>query len=212
MSTNSLKANDPFIRAIEIGLKSWIRSKCKSLGTLTLVLRGSSLELLRGRLLGLKIVANKVNFQGLYFHRASLESGPIQIKFNLSLNGKKVNLANNFELNGSLSLKGNDLSRTLISDKWKWLGDLLADQLLGIKSLENLIITNDMLEIEGKDPKGKEQRKEKFRVDAFKGNLRIKPLNNEGIVLLPMDPSIQIDNAKLLDGELLITGRAKVSP
>ena len=213
MKENPLKRIDPIIKAIEIGLENWVRTKCESLDTLSLELSGSSLQLLQGKVTGVKLSASKCIFQGLNFHHAEIESGPIQIKINFSMKGQRVKLEEAFYIKGNLSLIGNELSQALISGQWQGVGDLVAEKLLGVKSLESLSIQNDLLEIKGRDPNNNELILGRFNIDAAGGNLRINPLNKQAMILiLPMDPSIKINSAMLKGGKLWITGWSEVNP
>ena len=74
---------DPLLNVLAGALRLWIRSRCDRLGSLELVLNGSSWSLLRGRLDGVSLSARDVCFQGLPLQSVALCSGPIAVDMKL---------------------------------------------------------------------------------------------------------------------------------
>jgi len=109
-------------------------------------------------------------------------------------------------------MRGVDLNRALLTDRWRWLGDWLAEQLMGLNTLGNLEIDNDLLILSAPVIHAREIVKKQFRLDAAQGTIRISRVDAEGEVLLPMDSNISIEEAHLKAGQLHLKGQAKVTP
>ena len=205
--------SDPLLRLISTGLKLWIRSRCDSVGSLELSLQGSSLGLLRGHLQGARLEARDVRFQGLPLQRAVLSSGPIQLDLQLLQPGRMLALQHPFRLEGDVTITGRDLNDALLHEPWRWLGDWLSEQLMGLTPLGGVRIDNGVLELQSPVAAQKDPVRRRFRLKAAQNTLMIQPLmEGQGATLLPMDPEIHILEASLQGGQLILQGEAKVTP
>ncbi|MEX0588989.1 MAG: DUF2993 domain-containing protein, partial [Cyanobium sp.] len=50
----------PLMQLLASGLQLWIRQQCQTIGSLDIQLEGSALQLLRGRLAGVQLMARRV--------------------------------------------------------------------------------------------------------------------------------------------------------
>ncbi len=202
----------PLLQLIAGGIKLWIRSRCDSIGELQLELHGSGLGLLRGHLRGAVLMARDVSFQGLPLQHADLRSGPIQVDVKLLQPGRMLSLQQPFVLQGEVTMTGRGLNQALLKEPWRWLGDWLAEQLMGLTPLGRLHIDNDVLELQAPVVAHKDLARRRFRLCADQGTLLIRPLDRDQQTLLPMDPTIQIEQAELCGGLLHLKGKADVTP
>ena len=210
--STSQQGSGPLVQLLARGLQLWIRSRCKAVGDLKVELQGSSAGLIRGRLEGVSLEARDVNFDGLPLQHAELNSGPVRVKVNFSRPSQAVQLEDAFSLTGNVTMKGKELNQALLSERWRWLGDLLTEELMGLTPLGGLRIDNDILELQAAVKGQSEPAIQRFSLQALSGTLQIRPLEGDGQVDLPMDPSIQIDKAVLAAGLLHLSGRANVTP
>ena len=208
MSVLPSPRSGPVLQLIASGLKLWIRSSCESIGDLKLELQGSGLGLLQGKLEGVTLTAREVRFRGLPLQLADLRSGPIQV--NLTPGG--VVLQQFFDVQGEVTITGRGLNEALLSEPWRWLGDWLAEQLMGLTPLGGLLIDNDQMELRVPVIAHKDPARRRFRLRAAQGTVAIQPIDDDNITLLPMDEGIQIEQAELQAGILHLHGRARVTP
>ena len=208
MSVLPSPRSGPVLQLIASGLKLWIRSSCESIGDLQLELQGSGLGLLQGKLEGVTLIAREVRFRGLPLQLADLRSGPIQV--NLTPGG--VVLQQFFDVQGEVTITGRGLNEALLSEPWRWLGDWLAEQLMGLTPLGGLLIDNDQMELRVPVVAHKDPARRRFRLRAAQGTVAIQPIDDDHTTLLPMDEGIQIEQAELQAGILHLNGRARVTP
>jgi len=212
MTDNSSSSTGPLLQLLASGLQIWIRRQCDAVGELKLELHGSALGLLRGRLAGVSLIAKEVIFQGLPLHHAELKSGPLKLNINLGKTGQSVNLQQSFNIEGNISIKDKDLNKVLLSAPWDWLGDWLAEELIGITPLGRLKIDNEILELQAPAIGQQQPTRRHFSVRADAGTVLIRHLDAEAEASLPMDPAIHIEEASLKAGQLHLKGRASVTP
>jgi len=205
-------SSGPVLQLLANGLSLWIRRQCDEVGDLNLVLNGTALQLLRGKLKGVELEGRLVTFQGLPIHHAQVSSGALNLIVKPQQPGQILQLREAFQLKGSVTMRGVDLNRALLTDRWRWLGDWLAEQLMGLNTLGGLEIDNDLLILSAQVINEREVIKKQFRLDAAQGTVRISRVDSKGEVLLPMDSNITIEEAHLKAGQLHLKGQAKVTP
>lgn len=208
----SQQGNSPLIQLLAKALQLWIRSRCKSVGELTVDLQGSSKDLLQGKIQGATVEARDVNFQGLIIQHAEIKSGLIQVNINIGWPAKAIQLNEAFSIFGNITMTGKELNQSLLSDQWRWLGDHLSEELMGLAPLGGLRIDNDVLELQAPVIGDNEPARQRFSLSAEDGTLRISHLVGGKETNLPMDPAINIEKGVLASGMLSLCGNAKVSP
>ena len=205
-------SSGPVLQILASGLQRWIRSQCDSVDELNLALQGSAIELLRGRLKGVSLEARRVSFDQLPLMRVELQSGALKTVFRPGQPNQPVQLKDPFSIEGEVVLGGTDLNKALATDRWRWLADLLAEQLMGLTPLRSLAIDNDRLVLTADVITGKDPVQRSFSLSADRGTIRLNHCDAEGQFFLPMDESITIDDARLQAGQLVIKGNATVHP
>ncbi len=92
----------------------------------------------------------------------------------------------------------------------------LAEQLMGITPLGALRIRDDLLELEAPIAGHQNPQQQRFRVDAEAGTVIFRSddgsTTGRTSTALPMDANIQIEQATLSAGRLLLSGHARVTP
>ena len=204
---------DPVLKVLAGALRLWIRSQCDSLGSLELVLNGSTWSLLRGRLDGVNLKARDASFQGLPLQRVELCSGPIAVDMKLLNPGQMLALQQPFQVEGEVSFNGRQLNSALLVEPWRWLGDWMAEQLMGLSPLGALRIDSELLELQVSVAAHQDPARRRFRLNAEQGTLCFRPeIADEPRTLLPMDPAIRIEQVQLASGQLALKGQASVTP
>ena len=205
---------DPLMTLLAGALKLWVRSRCDRLGSLDLTLHGSAFTLMRGRLEGVTLKARDVGFKGLPLQHVQLRSGPITVDVNVLSPGQRLALQHPFQVEGDVSISGGALNDALLAEPWRWLGDWLAEQLMGLTTLGALNIQNDRMELQSSVVAHRDPVRRCFRIDASDNTLRFRSHDAEDAssMLLPMDPGIKITHASLQGGQLHLKGCADVTP
>ena len=211
MSHQSYKGKSPILQILEVGLQFWIRSQCKTVGNLKLVLSGSTLELLQGSVAEVSVIAEKVNFIDLPLHYIELKSGPIKVNLNQALKNQRISFKEVFHIEGSVSLIGNEIEEALLSEQWNWLGKWLAKELLGDNSLESLTFSKDSIKLVSSNTNCRKTKEGEFKIRLNSGDIIIESKDQKIQALLPMDPSIKINKAMIKDGEFILTGHSIVT-
>jgi len=208
--TAALPGSGPVLQLLASGLQFWIKQQCDAVDQLELQLHGSALQLLRGRLEGVSLVASGVEFAGLPMERVELRSGAIQLQTGPLLKGQGLKLDHPFAVRGQVLFSGIGLDRGLGNRRWRGLADGLAQDLLEAPTLGELAIADGALVLAsgGDQP----QRKLATRPEAVDGALELASLDGQRRTRLPADPNIRIKRACIQAGKLELHGEAQVSP
>ena len=130
MSSSDDKAGGPVMQLLASGLQLWVRQQCQAIGSLDIQLQGTGLQLLRGRLAGVQLLARRVVYKDLHFELVELSSGPIQVHSGNLLKGQPLQLERAFEIQGQVSFTADGLTRSLSAPQWRALGDGLGEACL----------------------------------------------------------------------------------
>ena len=207
----SQPASGPLLQLLASALQLWVRQQCEAVGSLEIELLGSSLQLLRGRLDGVRVLARQVTYRNLDLEQVELTSSPLELQLSSLWRGQPLQLRQEFRIRGRVGFTPAGLQRSLVRPAWRPLADRLVDQLLGITPLVGLRIDADRLVFTARPIGGGNPLERHTTLQVEAGGLRITP--EEGSpALLPIDPSIQLERVNLEEGLLILRGSAAITP
>ena len=212
MNSSDDKPGGPVMQLLASGLQLWVRQQCQAIGSLDIRLQGTALQLLRGRLAGVQLLARRVIYKDLHFELVELNSGPIQVHSGNLLKGQPLQLEQAFEIQGQVSFTADGLTRSLSAPQWRALGDGLGETLLGIVPLVELQICRDNLVFAARAIGAPCLIELATTVLAAEGSIEIRSVNGNVSSRLPMDPGITISDARLGEGMVQLIGTAQVNP
>ncbi len=202
----------PVLALLAAGLQLWVRSRCEGVDSLELQLHGSALQLLRGQLEGVTLMARRVTYQGLQIERVQLRSEALRVRIGPWLRTRTVTLEHPFAIVGQVAFSADGLTRSLARPQWRSLSDQLGETLFGLVPLLELRIARDQLIFVAAalgEHRGVELETRPVAVD---GSVELLGLDGRSRARLPMDPNIHIDRVSL-EGEMLrLDGEARVTP
>ncbi len=202
----------PLLSVFSRGLELWLRQQCDAIERLDIRLEGSGLQLLQGRLNGVRLRARRVVYQAMEIEEVELRCETIQVRMGSLLRGQPVQLQNPFRIHGQVSFTGDGLNRSLSAPAWRSLGDSLADDLLGLTPLAGLRIYEGKLVLRAFASGDREPVEREVQVRAAEGTVEFLGTDQGPSTRLPMDPNIRIEQALIGAGLLHLQGQARVSP
>ncbi|MFM7676913.1 MAG: DUF2993 domain-containing protein [Synechococcus sp.] len=206
------RGSGPVMQLLAGGLQLWIRQQCQAIESLEIQLEGSALQLLRGRLRGVRLMARRVRYQDLEIELVELRSEPIQVAMGQLLRGQALQLEHPFQVRGQVAFTADGLSRSLCRSQWRSLGDWLGEQLLGLVPLVRLRIQQDRLVLAAQGVGQPGLIELETDLQAVGGTVEIRAVDRSLTARLPMDPNITIERANLEGGMVQLHGSARVSP
>jgi hypothetical protein len=203
----------PVLALLSRGLEFWVRQQCQAIDSLEIRLEGTALQLLRGRLEGVRVQARGVRYQDLELAEVRLRSDALRVRMGALVRRQVLELENPFQVVGSIVFSSDGLNRSLAHPNWSWLGDDLAEGLLGIRPLAGLRLEEDRLVLRAlPSGPGNAPVERATLVEAEEGTVSLRSASGEVALRLPMDPGIHVETASLGSGLLELVGRATVQP
>lgn len=200
------------LQLLSSGLQLWLRQQCQVEGDLRIELEGSALNLLRGRLDGVRLQADRVTFRDLRIERVSLHSGAIRVQGGRLLRGQPLQLEQPFEIRGWLQFTAHDLSRSFQTERWQGLASWLCEQLLGGLPPLRLGASDGGWRIEAVAPSSGDRLEGVAGLATGPSGLIIRIQDRATELLLPFDDGIALEEARIEAGLLVLQGRASVTP
>jgi hypothetical protein len=211
-SPSSDPGSGPVLAVLARGLELWLRQQCDAIDRLEIRLEGSGLQLLQGRLNGVRLRARRVVYEAMEIEEVELRCEAIQLRMGSLLRGQSVQLQQPFRVHGQVSFTGDGLSRSLSTPEWRSLGDGLADDLLGLTPLGGLRIHDGKLVLWAFANGDREPVEREVQLRAAEGTVEFLCPDKGPSTRLPMDPNIRIEQALIGAGMLHLQGQARVSP
>ncbi len=202
----------PVLQLLAAGLQYWIRGQCEMVESLELKLNGSALQLLRGHLEGVSLMARRVVYQGLQIELVELQSDPMTVPLGRLLRTQSLQLEQPFGIRGKVAFTAAGLTRSLTRPQWRELSDHLGEQLLGLVPLLEVRIVRDSLVFAARAVGESRPVELETRPAAVDGAVEIHDLDGTVRARLPGDPNIRIELATIEGGMLQLHGEARVSP
>jgi len=203
---------DPVLQLLAAGLQVWVRQQCESVESLEIQLQGSALQLLRGRLEGVRLLARGVSYRNLRLELVELSSTGLQVQMGNLWRGQPVQLQQTFRISGLVSFTPEGLSQSLAQPQWRPLADQLAEDLLGIAPLVRLTIRADRLVFTAQAVGEARPVELETTLQASEGSVLVTAAEGAVTSLLPMDPAVVVERAVLEAGMVVLEGSATVSP
>lgn len=211
MSSEPNNSGGPILKLLARGLELWLRQQCTALERIDIQLLGSSGKLLTGRLDGVRVRARRLVYQALEIESVDLSSEAIRVRMGSLLRHQTLELEHAFLVRGAVVFSGEGLSRSLVTPRWRELGDGLAEALLGVTPLAAVRIDGDSLVLTAVAAGGDAALETRARLSASEGSLRLQS-SPDLAMQLPMDDNISIEAVEVAAGLLELQGQARVSP
>ena len=210
-SPQEIPAGGPILQLLAGALQLWVRRQCQAVQSLEIQLQGSALNLLQGRLAGVRLLARGVTYRDLQLELVELNSGALQVQVGHLWRGQPLQLPRAFAITGLVSFTPEGLSRSLAQPAWRWLADQLAEDLLGVTPLVAVEIRRDQLVFKAQGVAQLPAAELETSISAHAGGVRICAGGGTIESLLPLDPTIRVDRAVLEAGMLVLEGQAQVT-
>ena len=188
------KQKTPFERLLETGLTYWVRSKCKSIGSLKIIIKGLSLGFPNNQVSDINLIAKEVNFKDVHFEQLNISAELIKFKLNLMNRSAGIlSINDDFKIEGRLSMSSKDINLVLSSLTWFSLKEWIISSFFSQQTNINSQIKNNLLILQAFDSTNKKNFEEKiFSLQSKSGNLLFRDINSCYEKDLPIEDSICI--------------------
>ena len=196
-------------RLLEKCIEILLKKECKKIGEVEIDFNASSIEIIKGIIREVNIIAEEINYKDILFDKVELEASDVKII--LKINNKELSLKNNFIVKFKISLSANSLKTILLSKTWNWIGDMIIKELLDQDKLEDIKIENDQISIKAsKDYKTVKEGK-KINLKTKNGKLYLENKAHNKSIKIPIEDKVCISNVNIKDNLINISAHSSVS-
>ncbi len=199
------KRRTPFELLLETGLAYWVRSQCKSIGTLKIIINGLSLGFPNNEVSDINVIAKEVNFKDIHFEQLNLNAELIKFRLNLmNKSGGILSIEDDFKIDGGLSMSSKDINMVLSSSTWCSLKEWIISNFFSKQTNLNSQIKDNLLILQAFDStKHKKNLEEKiFSLQSKSGNLLFRDIKSCYEKYFPIEDSIFIKDAYFSSNKL----------
>ena len=209
MISNQIQEKGILAKLLEKGIKILVKKECKKIGKIEINILASSIQLIRGKIRNIHIIAKEINYKELLFDEFQLEANDISIIFTLSNN--ELTFKNNFIVKFKLSLSANSLKAILLSNKWNWIGDMISKEILNETKLEDIKIKNGQLLIKTIKDNENINEYEKIIIKTEDGNLYLENTLCNKLIKIPIEDKVCIKNVNIKNNLINIYANSSIS-
>ena len=190
---------------LEQGIRILLIKECKKIGHLKINLIATSIQIIKGKIQKINIIAKDINYKDLFFDEVNLEAAQIKVSFNLT--NKELKFKNNPTIKFRLSFSETSLKRILLSNNWNGLGNLISKEILNHERLKDLKIRNDQFLLEAFQSNSLDL----INIRTENGKVYLVNRNNNKIIQIPIEDKIYIKNVTISNNLINIFASSSIS-
>jgi len=192
-------------KVLEQGIRILLIKECKKIGHLKINLIATSIQIIKGEIQKIDIVAKNINYKYLLFDEVELEA--TQIKIISSLTNRELKLKGNPMIKFKISLSEQSLKKILLSRNWNSFGNRISKEILNHEKLKDLKISNDELLLEAFESNVLEH----INIKTKNGKIYLVNKKNNKITKIPIEDKIYIKNIDIKNNSINIFANSPLS-
>ena len=209
MISKKIQKKGLLAKFLEEGIKILIKKECKNIGEINIDIFATSIQVIKGVIQKVYIIAKEINYKDLLFDEIKLEANNVKIVFNIR--NKELNFRNNLLIKFKISLSENSLKKVLLYSNWNWVGDMISNEIFNQNKLENITIKNDQILIKTSKDNRAINAGEKIEIKAEKGKLYIENNSCNKYFEIPIEDKIFIKNVTINNNIIIISVESTIS-
>ena len=192
-------------KVLEQGIRILLIKECTKIGHLKINLIATSIQIMKGEIQKIDIVAKNINYKYLLFDEVELEA--TQIKIISSLTNRELKFKGNPMIKFKISLSEQSLKKILLSSNWNSFGNRISKEILNHEKLKDLKISNDELLLEAFESNTLEH----VNIKTKNGKIYLVNKKNNKITKIPIEDKIYIKNIDIKNNSINIFANSPLS-
>ena len=209
MISQQIKDKGILAKLLEKGIKILLQKECKNIRNLKINISGTSLQIIKGIIQEIYIVAEGINYKDLIFDKIELVANEVKITF--KINNNELKFKKNSIIDFKISLSEKSLKEILLSDNWSWIRTMITKEILTQAKLKDIKIKNNQLFIKVFKDKSNINELEKIDILTKNGNLYLKNEVCNKSLQIPIEDKIKIKDLILENNLINILASSSIS-
>ena len=182
-------------KLLEQGIRILLVKECKEISNVKIDIISSSTEIIKGEIQKITIIADDINYKDLIFDSFNLEAN--HIKINIRSTNKELSFIDIPVIKFKISLSQNSLRTVLFSDKWNWIRNMISEEILNQKTLEDIEISNGKVLMKSSDKNITTCKVEQINIKSEEGKIYLENKSNNKAIQIPIEEKIYIENVTI---------------
>ena len=209
MLDKKIKERGILAKLLEKGIEILLKKECKTIGKTDINIVASSLQIMKGEIQKIHIIAEELNYKSLFFDAVELEANDVNLIFKIYNLDLKFN--ENLIIKFKLSLSEKSLKKVLLSKDWEWIGDMISKEIYTHGELKDLKIENDKLFLKV-SKENKNIIKEKiFEIIVRQGNLYLENKDLNKSIKMPIEDKVVIREVNIKNNLINFYANSSIS-
>ena len=196
-------------KLLEKAIKILLKKECKKIGKLKIDIIASSIQIIKGIIQKINIIAEDINYKDLLFDEIILEANKVKIIF--KINNKELKFNNNLRIKLKITISENSLKKILFSKNWKWLGNMITKEISNQDELIDIKIENNQIIIKASNAIKTINEGENINIKKSNGKLYLENKNNNKSIKIPIEDKVFIKNVNIRNNLINIFANSSVS-
>ena len=209
MSSKLIKEKGILANLLEKGIKILVKNQCKKTGEIQIDIIADSIQIIKGIIPKIYLIAKDINYKDLLFDEIELEANDVKVIFEIK--NKKLNFKNNFIIKFKISLSENSLKTVLLSKNWNWIWDMISKEILNQDKLEDIKIKNGQLSIKALKDNRSIDEVENVAIKAKDGSLYLENKDYNKSIKIPIEDKIYIKDVYIKNNLINISAKSTIS-
>ena len=196
-------------KLLEKGIKIFLRSQCKKVDEINIDIIASSIQIIKGIIPKIYIIAENINYRDLLFDEIELKASEAKIFFKIK--NKEIIFGNNLPIEFKISLSEKSLKSILLSKNWNWIWRMISKEILNQEELEDIIIRKDEILINSKNDTNIFNESEKIVIKAAKGNIYLENKYHTKSIKIPIEDKIYFKQISIENDSIILFANSSIS-
>ena len=195
-------------KLLEKGIKILLEKECKEIDRIKINIIASSIQIIRGIIQKVNIIAEDINYKDLLFDEIELEANDVKVTFDMK--NKEFRFKNNFIIKFKISLSDNSLRTILLSNNWHWVGDMICKEILNQEKLEDIKIKNNHILMKAIKKDKTINDGEKISIRVEKGKLYLESKGYDKSIKVPIEDKVFIKDVIIENNLINISANSSI--
>ena len=209
MVERQLQEKGILAKLLEKGIQILLKKECKQIGKIKIDITATSIQIIKGIIQRIEIVAEGINYKDILFDEIELEAN--KVKVNFKLNSKELKLINDPKIKFKIALSESSIRKILLSENWNWIGNTITKEISNKEKFKDIKIKNNQILIKASKDKKTINEEEKFEIKAEEGKIYIGNKDYKKSIKIPIEDKVYVKNLTVINDIIMVFAISSLS-
>ena len=209
MLEKQLQEKGILTKLLEEGIKILLKKECKQISKLKVDIDASSIQLIKGIIKRIQIIAEEINYKDISFDELELEANKVKIIFQRK--NKELKFKNEPKIRLKISLSESSIRKILLSKNWNWIGNSITKEILNQEQFKDILIKNNQIYIKASKDNKTINEEEKVDIKAENGKIYLGKNKYKESINIPIEDKVYVENVAIKNNLVIVLAISHLS-